>query len=133
MALNYKKYEGEVTNLGTVAELSADYGFSSDENLNSDRRVTLLLFDEDGKSVIVVCSRDVSDHIRGALKAGKPENWVLSSLRNLALLEDKDGTVWVSPVGDPNKKRKATYTIAELAAINADFDQLMAAYEKIAV
>lgn len=133
MALNYKKYEGEVTNLGTVAELSATYGFTSDENLSSERRVTLVLLDEEGKSAVVICSRDVSDHIRGALKAGKPENWILSSLRNLALLEDKDGTIWVSPVGDPTKKRKATYTVAELKAINADFDQLMAAYQNLAV
>lgn len=133
MALQYKKYEGSLTNLGTVAELSATFGFTSDKNLNSSKRVTLVLLNEDDDSVVVTCSEEVSGHIRGALKAGKPENWILSSLRNLALLEDKDGRVWVSPVGDPNMKRKATYNVAELAAINANFDELMVAYEKIAV
>lgn len=133
MALQYKKYEGALTNLGTVAELSADYGFTSDKNLNSTKRVTLVLLDDDKNSVVVTCSEEVSSHIRGALKAGKTEPWVLSSLRNLSLLEDKDGRVWVSPTGDPNMKKKKSYTVAELALINADFDQLMAAYERIAV
>jgi hypothetical protein len=132
MALQFKKYESEVENLGTIAELSASFGLSSDKNLKSDKRVTLVLQDEEGASTIVVCSIDVSNHIRKSFQAGKPESWVMSSIRNLSLLADKNGTVWVSPLGDPSM-RKASYSIDELESINASFEELMNSYEKLVV
>jgi hypothetical protein len=137
MALQYKKYEGELINLGTITELSATFGFSSDRNLESTKRVTLILEDGDGGTVAVPCSSEVSDHIRRALKAGKPENWVLSSLRNLSLLEvksgEKAGRIYISPVGQPGSRKKTMYSVAELQALNANFEDLMKAYEGLAV
>ena len=128
MALLFKVYESaSLEDLGTILDIIGENGelrFSSQKNLNSKNRVTLILKDEDGKSVAVPCSKAVSITVRQALSEGKTKAECLSALVNLNLLEDKDGKIFISPLGNRDATPEEFHKVGELAEVKVTYQDL---------
>ena len=91
----YTRQSGELTDTGTIAQLSGKNGSISfiRKNLNDPaKRVALLLKDSKGNSGVVSCSAQLSKEIR----AGKI---TIHEIAGLSLLENEEGITFVSMPG----------------------------------
>jgi hypothetical protein len=128
--IQFKKYESNtLEDLGSVATILGKKGsirFSSDRNLNSSKRVTVILQLENGQSAAVPCSSKVSDIARKALEKHS-EDKVLAVISELHILETEDGKHFISPTGDgEGTPLKSSFTLAELKKAKAvSWDELV--------
>ena len=129
MALVFKTYEtSSLEDLGTILDIIGQNGeirFSSDKNLKSDKRVTLILKDEEGKSAAVPCSSAVSVTVRQALAEGTSKEECLAALIQLNLLEDtvKD-RIFISPLGNKDAAPQEFHKVSALAEVKVSYQDL---------
>jgi len=128
MALQFKVYEtSSLEDLGTILDIIGENGeirFSSEKNLKSNKRVTLILKDEDGKSAAVPCSTAVSTTVRQALADGTSKEECLAALVQLNLLEDDKSRIFISPLGDPDVAPQEFYKVGNLAEVKVSYEDL---------
>jgi hypothetical protein len=127
--LNFQNYESNtLEDLGQVSKIIGAKGsirFSSDRNLSSKKRVTVILQLQDGQSVAVPCSSKVSDIARKALEVHS-EQEVLAVISELHILESEDGRHFISPTGSgEGTPLKASFTLAELKKAKVTWDELV--------
>jgi hypothetical protein len=128
--IQFKKYESNtLEDLGSVATILGKKGsirFSSDRNLNSSKRVTVILQLENGQSAAIPCSSKVSDAVRKALDDDTPEIEVLGVISSLHILETEDGRHFVSPTGSgEGTPLKESFTLADLKKAKLTWDELV--------
>lgn len=130
MALQFKTYESSSTleDLGTIEEILGKDGairFSSDRNLNSSKRVTLILQRKNGESVAVPCSSAVSNVVRQAIADGTDEDDILAALVTLSLLESEDGRIFISPKGSGDgTPKKDSFKVSDLKKLKKSYESL---------
>jgi hypothetical protein len=127
--IQFKTYESNtLEDLGQVAKIIGAKGsirFSSDRNINSSKRVTVILQLQDGKSAAVPCSSKVSDIARKALEVHS-EQEVLAVISELHILESEDGRHFISPTGNgEGTPLKSSFTLAELKKAKVTWDELV--------
>ena len=130
MALVFKPYESsKLDDLGQISEILGKTGtvrFSSDRNLKSAKRVTLILKNGKGESAAVPCSSAVSNTVRQALAEETDEEEILAALIQLHLLEDpiKD-RIFISPLGSGDgTPLKDSYKVDNLKKIKTTYEKL---------
>ena len=130
MALKFKTYEASsnLEDLGTIEDILGKDGsirFSSDRNLNSSKRVTLILQKKSGESVAVPCSSAVSNTVRQAIADGTEEDEILAALITLSLLEAEDGRIFISPLGSGDgTPRKDSFKVSNLMKLKKSYQSL---------
>lgn len=129
MALQFKNYEtSSVEDLGTILDIIGENGeirFSSDKNLKSSKRVTVILKQEDGKSAAVPCSSAVSETVRQALADGTSKEECLAALIQLNLLEDTvKNRIFISPLGNKDAAPQEFYKVSTLAEVSVSYQDL---------
>lgn len=127
--IQFKKYESNtLEDLGSVATIIGKKGsirFSSDRNLNSSKRVTVILQLENGQSAAIPCSSKVSDIARKALE-DHSEAEVLGVISGLHILETEDGRHFISPTGSgEGTPLKESYKLADLKNAKLTWDELV--------
>jgi hypothetical protein len=130
MALVFKPYESsKLDDLGVISDILGKTGmvrFSSDKNIKSTKRVTLILKNGKGDSAAVPCSSAVSITVRQALADGTDEEEILAALIQLHLLEDpvKD-RIFISPIGSGNgEPLKDSYKVDNLKKVKVTYQDL---------
>ena len=130
MGFNFKVYQSTTLNdLGTLAEIVGKKGklrFAGAKNLNSDKRVSIVLIKADGTSDTVSCSAVVSTGVRKALADGTPKNKVLAVLAKLQVLEGETEIPYVcAPAGANGTEDE--FTVEQLQAVkNVDYESIIA-------
>jgi hypothetical protein len=130
VALQFKVYEASsnLEDLGVISDILGKNGtvrFSSDRNLNSAKRVTLILQNTKGESAAVPCSSAVSNTVRQAIADGTDEEEILAALVQLNLLESEDGRIFISPTGSGDgKPLKDSYKVDNLKKIKTTYEKL---------
>ena len=127
--LNFQTYESNtLEDLGQVSKILGAKGsirFSSDRNIASTKRITVILQLQDGQSVAIPCSSKVSDIARKALK-DHSEAEVLGVISSLHILETEDNKHFISPTGSgEGTPLKASFTLAELKKSKVSWDELV--------
>jgi hypothetical protein len=127
--LNFQTYESNtLEDLGQVSKIIGAKGsirFSSDRNLASTKRVTVILQLQDGKSAAIPCSSKVSDIARKAIEVHS-EQEVLAVISELHILESEDGRHFISPTGNgEGTPLKSSFTLAELKKAKVTWDELV--------
>lgn len=95
MALEFKKYEGgpsTLTDLGTVKSNAGKGGkiaFIRKNFNNADKLVAVLITNSDNESVVIACSKQVSDSLR-------KKEMNIAQLANLSILENEEGANYIS-------------------------------------
>jgi len=130
MAVVFKHYEASSTleDLGIIADILGKTGtvrFSSDRNLKSSKRVTLILQNGKGESAAVPCSSAVSNTVRQAIADETDEEEILAALIKLNLLESEDGRIFISPLGSGDgKPLKESYKVDNLKKVKVTYQDL---------
>jgi len=144
--LNFKEYSSEgLEDLGQVSKIIGAKGtirFSSDRNIASTKRITVILQLENGKSTAIPCSITVSDIVRKALEDHSEAEMigVISGLHILEALKDRNGKLYdeprhyISPPGDgEGTPLKKSYSANDLKKVKLNWDELVKNYEKLVV
>ena len=136
--LQFKEYSNEaIEDLGLVSAIIGEKGsirFSSDKNLSSKKRVTVILQLENGQSAAIPCSSKVSDICRIALVDHSEVEVlrVISSLHVLETTKDRNGKLYdeprhfISPPGSGDgTPLKESFTLADLEEAKLTWDELI--------
>ena len=127
---DFKVFEGvTLEDLGTLASIVGKGGklrFAGAKNLNSDKRVSVVMLKADGTSDTVSCSGPVSIGVRKALESGTAKNKVLAALAKLSVLAgDSEIPFICAPLGAGGAEEE--FTVEQLSALkNADYESVIA-------
>lgn len=113
-------------NFENVGSVASNYkGMSlrfTKKNLASDRRVTLIAKDKDGKEWLLPCSEPLSGMIRKALSGGKSQRELLSIITKLDIYTDEDGKYFVfQPEGDAAEE----FMVDDLKKASVSYDEML--------
>ncbi len=115
--IDFKKYEGTLTDLGTVASQIGAKGtikFIPKNFLNPDKRVVLVVQNGNGDSAAISCSKDLSTYLRKAKADGSTKEELLSGILDLNIMEGEEEVPFVTmPAGEQTEGM----TIADLKKV----------------
>lgn len=102
MAILLKKYvpeAGTLTENGTIMSIVGKGGTAKfvPKNFNdATKRVVVVIKNKKGESAVLSCSAQVSSHLRNLKKDGKSASELLSWVAGLPVLENEEGTSFIS-------------------------------------
>ncbi len=115
--IDYKEYEGTLTDLGTVASQIGTKGtikFVAKNFANPAKRVVVVLKNEAGQSAVVSCSNALSAVLRKSKEDGAKQDEVLASLLDMSVME---GTEEVPFITMPAGEQTEGFTAAQLKKV----------------
>jgi len=123
--IDFKKYEGTLTDLGTVASQIGAKGtikfdpknFNTEEkNAKGERkRVVVIVKNGDGDSAVVSCSKPLSEYLRKAKADGSTKEELLAGLLDMLVMEDEKSEVPFITM--PGGEQTEGMTIADLKKV----------------
>ena len=123
-----KASEVTFSEAGTLAEnaVGMSLKFSKKNLKNLEKKVTLLLKDEEGNNYFLPCTTPLSESVRAAIAKGKSHKEILSALQHLTIIvNDEDGKYFLNaPDGGSGFE---SFKIEDLDD-SADFSEVLGGY-----
>ena len=112
-----------LTALGMVKSLCNGIKFAGNKNIESNKRIAIILLKGD-ESCVISCSAGLSVDIRKALNAGKSKSDVLRVIAGLPVMQNDEGIAYITrPEGVGGEQE---------SAVMFETDTKVASYESLA-
>ncbi len=115
--IDFKEYEGTLTDLGTVASQIGAKGtikFVAKNFADPAKRVVVVVQNEAGQSAVISCSKALSAALRKSKEDGAKKEQVLAGLLDMKVMEGTEEVPFITmPAGDQTEG----LTIAQLKKV----------------